>query len=276
MPDNQEDAFDPVGPSEPTQPDVPSQDGNQDPGQAEDTAPPKKFWNRKRVDKRTYDGCYQDWKVGGQSAKALAKKWGISDDTICRFIKIGVPSQGWPSYRTMLNLERESIKKAGERAADQIAEEIIGEAREIRKRNLNIAKAGSSVLGHMVARMMKQIESTPMTRAAPRIIHVEKPDGTKETIREVVQRPLDMYEAGQVMQKVSSSLSQLSRVELAVMGIQDPEDPTADIPDSEKLTQAEVDYINEHDGQLPEGMTIEEFIRRGGMAYGLQFTSKAS
>jgi hypothetical protein len=270
--DQAEDADETVGLSDPTQPDAGAQDENQDQGQAEDTSPPKKFWNRQRVDKRTYDGVYQDWKVGGQSAKALGRKWGISDDSICRFIKVGVPSKDWPSYRTRLTLEKDSIKRAGERAADQIATEIIGEAREVRQRNLNIAKAGSAVLAGMVGRMIEQIKSTPLTRSAPRVTHVVRADGTKETIREIVQRPLDMYEAGQVMQRISGSLSQLSRVEVASLGIKDPEDPTFDIPESEKLTQEEVDYINTHDGQLPEGMTMEQFIQRGGLAYGLQFS----
>jgi hypothetical protein len=267
--DQAEDEVQPAPPTDPVQPGAPSQEGNQDP--ADDTAPPKRH-SCKRVDRRTYDGIFQEWKLGGQSAKSLAKKWGISDDTILRFIKIGVPSLGWPSYRTRLNLEKESIRNAGERAADQIATEIIGEAREVRQRNLSIAKAGSAVLAGMVKKMIEQIKTTPMTRSAPRVTHMVKADGTKETIREIVQRPMDMYEAGQVIQKISGSLSQLSRVEVAVLGIKDPEDPTSDIPESEKLSQAEVDYINTHDGQLPEGMTMEQFIQRGGLAYGLQFT----
>ena len=272
-PENDQDK--PVGLPDADQPSASESQETQDGEQAESTAPPKKFWNRKRVDQRTYDLIYQAWKPGQKSAKQLGREFGISDDSILRFISKGVTSMGWPSYRQRLHLERSSIQAATDKAAEKIAEEIVGEAREIRKRNLSIAKAGSAVLGHMVGRIMKNLEATPMTRSIARTTNVVEADGTKKTIRETVQRPMDLYEVGQVMQKISSGLTQLSRVELAVLGIQDPDDPMAGVPDAEKLTQAEVDYINEHEGQLPEGMTVEEFIRRGGMSYGLVMSSAA-
>ena len=36
------------------------------------------------------------------------------------------------------------------------------------------------------------------------------------------------------------------------------------------LTQEHLDYINTHDGELPPGMTIEQFTARGAASYGVK------
>ena len=49
-----------------------------------------------------------------------------------------------------------------------------------------------------------------------------------------------------------------------------PTERVENIPESEKLSEKDLDYMTEHEGELPPGMTFDGFVRRMNRTFGVE------
>ncbi len=128
---------------------------------------------------------------------------------------------------------------------------------------MRLLRALRAVCTSQVVKLGETLKGMPMTR---QVVHYSV-DSKGATIRKTVERPLDAVETASVARALSTAITVASKMESLWLG--GPTERIENIPESEKLSQSELDYINTHDGELPPGMTIEQLITKMGRAYGV-------
>ena len=149
------------------------------------------------------------------------------------------------------------------KVAEAIAKDVKDEFGQVRDESLKILRQFRLVCTHQVVKLQKTLEAMPMTRQA---VHYSV-NGKGDPIRQTVERPLDAVETASVARALSSAITLASKMESLWLG--GPTERIENVPESEKLSQAEADYVDEHNGELPPGMTIEQWLMKAGRAYGM-------
>lgn len=232
-------------------------------GETAETAPAPKP-KRGRPAAHTHDfweQVYQAWKAGG-GHDALLARFGISCDTLNRWKSKGVPTSGWPSFKQRRLAEDQTTIEAKQKAAERIADAMVTDYEKVRDENLKVLRAARAVIGAQVAKLIQGVSNVAFTRK----VNVYNADGAKQTI----DRPLDICEAANASRSLSNALVNVGKMEVMFTGKpSDDEEPKGPIvPEGVTLSKEELDYVNTHDGQLPPGMTIEEFVQKVHNVYG--------
>jgi hypothetical protein len=225
--------------------------------------PPGKSNKGRRFSHEEWDAMYHCWKSGERNKTRLAAKFHCSEDTVHKFVLKGLPVNNWPSFLDRLRLEQNVSEQTQAKIADSIAKDITDAYGKVKEESLVILRQFRLVCTHQVVKLQKTLETMPMTRQA---VHYSVND-KGEPVRKTVERPLDAVETAGVARALSGAITAANKMESLWLG--GPTERIENIPESEKLSQADLDYINTHEGELPPGMTIEQLIAKMGRAYGV-------
>lgn len=217
----------------------------------------------RRVSHAEWEAVYQAWKAGERNKTRLAERFRLSADTVYKYVTKGLPVNGWPSFMVRLQMEQQTVVEARQKASDQIAAQVVDEYGKCRQENLQVLRALRAACAQQVGKMLKNLEQTSWTRRD--VTYSIDKEGKQ--LRQTVDRPLDAAEVSHVARALSSSIAMCGRMESFWLG--GPDQRPEDVPDSEKVTQDDVDWILAHDGQLPPGMTIEQLVGKMNRVYGI-------
>jgi hypothetical protein len=222
----------------------------------------------RRFSHQEWEAMYQAWKAGNRNQTALARQWRCAADTVHKYIESGLPVNGWPSFRARLQMENQTSADARERVTAGITAQILDEYGKVRQENLQVLRALRAACTAQVQRMIENIKATPWTR----MVTVYRLGKEGQQSRETIERPLDSYELASVARAISTALSMAGKMESFWLG--GPTERVENIPESEKLSEAEIDYVNDHQGAMPPGMTPEAFLRKMGRTFGVNLAGK--
>ena len=225
--------------------------------------PPGKSNKGRRFSHEEWDAMYHVWKAGERNKTHLAARFHCSEDTVHKFVLKGLPVHSWPSFLDRLRLEQNVSDQTKAKIAESIAKTVTDEYGQVKEETMKLLRVLRGACTVQVQKMIRVLESTPMTRS---VVQYSVTD-TGVTTRKTVERPLDAVEVASVARALSTAISVTSKMESLWLG--GPTERIENVPESEKISQADLDYINSHDGELPPGMTIEQFIARGARAYGV-------
>lgn len=218
----------------------------------------------RRFTHQEWEAMYQAWKAGNRNQTALAREWRCAADTVHKYIESGLPVNGWPSFRIRLQTETQVSQDARERVTAGITAQILDEYGKVRQENLQVLRALRAACTEQVKLMIHNLKSTTWTRMVT-MYRVGK-DG--QQVRETTERPLDSYETAAVARAISTALSMAGKMESFWLG--GPTERVENVPESEKLSEAELDYMTSHDGAMPPGLTFEAFIRKMNRTFGVE------
>ena len=172
-----------------------------------------------------------------------------------------MPVNGWPSFKDRLRVEQGVSQQTQAKIAESIAKDVRDDYTKVKDETLLILRNFRLVCTKQVVKLKDTLEAMPMTR---QVVHYSV-DANGNQIRKTVERPLDAVETASVARALSSALTSSSKMESLWLG--GPTERIENVPESEKISQADLDYIHEHGGELPPGMTIEQFIGKGARTY---------
>lgn len=207
---------------------------------------------------------YQAWKAGNRNQTALAREWRCAADTVHKYIESGLPVNGWPSFRIRLQTETQVSQDARERVTAGITAQILDEYGKVRQENLAVLRALRGACTAQVKLMLDNLKATTWTR----MVTVYRVGKEGQQTRETIERPLDSYELASVARAISTALSMAGKMESFWLG--GPTERVENIPESEKLSEKDLDYMTEHEGELPPGMTFDGFVRRMNRTFGVE------
>jgi len=222
----------------------------------------------RRLSHQEWEAIYADWKAGERNQTALARKHRCTVDTVHKYVEKGLPVNGWPSFRSRLQMENQTSADARERVTAQITAQVMDEYTKVRQENLQVLRALRAACTVQVQKMIENLKATTWTR----MVTFYKIGKEEQQIRETVERPLDSYEMASVARAISTALSMAGKMESFWLG--GPTERVENIPESEKLSEAEIDYVNEHEGAMPPGMTPETFLRKMSRTFGVELAGK--
>ena len=215
----------------------------------------------RRFSHEEWEECFQLWRGGERNKTHLAKRFKCAPDTIHKFVEKGLPVNGWPSFKDRLRVEQGVSQQTQAKIAESIAKDVRDDYTKVKDETLLILRNFRLVCTKQVVKLKDTLESMPMTR---QVVHYSV-DANGNQIRKTVERPLDAVETASVARALSSALTSASKMESLWLG--GPTERIENVPESEKISQADLDYIHEHGGELPPGMTIEQFIGKGARTY---------
>jgi len=218
----------------------------------------------RRFSHQEWESMYALWKAGERNQTALSKKFRCAVDTVHKYIESGLPVNGWPSFRSRLQLENQVSTDARERVTAGITAQILDEFGQVRKKNLEVLNAMRAACTVLVVKMHEQLKTMTWTR----MVTVYRLGKEGQQLRETVERPLDSYEMASVARAISTALSMAGKMESFWLG--GPTERIENIPESEKLSESDIDYVSTHDGALPPGMTPEGFLRKMNRTFGIE------
>ena len=230
--------------------------------------PPRKSNKGRRFTHEEWDAMYHAWKGGERNKTRLAERFHCSEDTVHKFVLKGLPVNEWPSFLDRLRLEQSVSEKTQAKIAESIAKVVTDDYAKIKEESLVILRQFRLVCTHQVIKLQKTLEGMPMTR---QVVHYSV-DAKGNPVRKTIERPLDAVETASVARSLSSAIAQASKMESLWLG--GPTERIENIPESEKLSEAEIDYVNEHEGAMPPGMTFETYIRKMGRTFGVELAGE--
>ena len=225
--------------------------------------PPGKSCKGRRVTHEEHEAMFQAWKGGMRNQADLARRFHVTDDTIRKYVNRGIDANGWIAWKERLRTEQRISAETQTKIAANIAKDITDEYGKVREETMKLLRALRGACTVQVHKILRVLEATPMTRQVVRYSLGKE----GQVVRETVERALDAVEAASVVRALSTAISVGSKMESLWLG--GPTERIENIPESEKLSQADLDYINTHEGELPPGMTIEQLIAKMGRAYGV-------
>jgi hypothetical protein len=207
---------------------------------------------------------FQAWKGGERNQTHLAERFQVTFDTVHKYIEKGLPVNGWPSFRARLQMENQTSADARERVTAGITAQILDEYGKVRQENLQVLRALRAACTAQVQQMIANLKATTWTR----MVTVYRLGKEGQQARETIERPLDSYELASVARAISTALSMAGKMESFWLG--GPTERVENIPEAEKLSEADLDYMTSHDGAMPPGLTFEAFIRKMNRTFGLE------
>ena len=218
--------------------------------------PPGKSCKGRRVTHEEHEAMFQAWKGGMRNQADLARRFHVTDDTIRKYVNRGIDANGWIAWKERLRTEQRISAETQTRIADNIAKDITDAYGKVKEESLVILRQFRLVCTHQVVKLQKTLETMPMTRQA---VHYSVND-KGEPVRKTVERPLDAVETAGVARALSGAITAANKMESLWLG--GPTERIDNVPESEKLSEAEVAYVSAHEGELPPGMTIEQYLMK--------------
>ena len=226
--------------------------------------PPGKSCKGRRVTHEEHEAMFQAWRGGARNQADLARRFHVTDDTIRKYVNRGIEANGWIAWKERLRTEQHITAETQSKIADNIAKDITDEYGKVKQESLPILRQFRLVCMHQVVKLQRTLEAMPMTR---QVVHYSVND-KGDPVRKTIERPLDAVETAGVARALSGAITTVNKMESLWLG--GPTERIENIPESEKLSQADVDYVNTHDGEMPPGMTIEQYIMKLGRVFDMR------
>lgn len=217
----------------------------------------------RRFSQAERDQMYTLWRGGERNLTELARKFETTFDTVHKYVNKGIPARGIPSFIVRQQTETQTAESARVMVTEKIASQIADEFAEVRRAQLEVHKRLRVVCAVMVNRLMEQLKAMSWTRMVT--VYEISEDGRQ--LRRTVERGLDAFELANVARAVSQALALSGKMESLWLG--GPTERVENIPESEKLSDAELDWVTNHEGEMPPGMTPETFLRKMSRTWGL-------
>jgi hypothetical protein len=235
--------------------------------------PRRNLGTHRRIGHELWDSMYQAWKAGERSPKHLGLRFGVSEDSAHRYITKGVPARGWDSFHNRRTMETSAVEMAKADAAKRMSDQLVDEYGKARRENLDTMRAVRVAAGQVLSKLFEAIKVMPMTTPQVVLEVVVDKEGAATQVRRTIERPVDVTQVAPMARAVSSAIALASRMESIWLG--GPADPSA-VPEGEKLTAAEIEYIEQNDGALPPGVSPEAFLAKMAATYGVKLGVKAT
>ncbi len=219
---------------------------------------------QRRITHEEWERMYQAWKAGQRNQTELARQFRVSADTINKYVHKGLAVNAWPPWTARLHMEQATHEEMRRRATEQAIAQALDEYGEVRRDNLKVLKAVAAVCSVQVGKAIENLKNVAWTRTAIRYWHDADTGAAK---RESYERPLDAAETAAVIRAIATALAMTGKMQSFWLG--GPTERIEDIPAEEKFTPQDADYILEHDGELPPGMTIERLIGKMNRTFGI-------
>lgn len=217
----------------------------------------------RRITHPEWEAIYQAWKAGERNQTALAKRFRVAPDTVHKYIFKGLPVNGWPAFVARQQMEQQISVEARQKASEQIAAQVVDEYGKCRQENLQLLRALRASCSQQVGKMLQSLAGTTWTKHD--VKYTAGADGKQ--LRHSIERPLDAAEVSNIARALSGAVALCGKMESFWLG--GPTERLENIPDHEKVTQQDVEWILNNDGQLPPGMTIEQLVSKMNRVYGI-------
>ena len=185
------------------------------------------------------EALYAAWKAGERKPGNLAKKTHCSTQTVRKYIEFGLPANGLPAFKSRLQMEIQKEAEAREEERQASAQQTIDEYQKVRGENLAVLRALRAICTLQVQSLLGKLQKNRTT-----LQHIE------------------------VAGKLALMLVQISRTENYWL-----RDLSSRCATPKGLSTADIDYVITHEGELPPGMTGEEFLEKMSAAFGLKRTT---
>jgi lambda repressor-like predicted transcriptional regulator len=226
---------------------------------------PKQQRRKNGITREIYEKMAQLYLIEGKrSIRTLAAAAGVSNETASKAITTGWPERSWPSFRERSELfDRQ--KGAAKRAQPLTVEEVqtLKTFLEIKVENANALRALSGSAQSIVATLRAAMERATCDRQGTRRRVVVDVTGTGKNRREVHKTVTEDVLLPPYLPNVVSALEAAARVvAISDAGVHrwmtvQPGDLDRGVSKS-PLTPEQMQYIIDHDGKLPEGVTREQ------------------
>ena len=208
------------------------------------------------VSQALYDAMWEAYRDGLRSARGLANQFNVSEQTATKAIKQGWPQRNWPSLAQKAAMWDQQKLELEQKAAAEKYRETVDEWYRARKQNLGLAGAAKGTLATLAKTMLEAARAAKPTKT------VRRREGNRFVES---QEPLDLVETGVAMQKIAAAIETISKVEAYWLGGPSEREDAAAAQAGQQasLTPEQMQFIIEHDGQLPPGVTDEQLKRMG-------------